>query len=177
LDPPGRLGVSVGDVVGHGLPAATVMSRLRSASAAAALVASEPNRVLDVMERYAETVPRAACSTVVYSVVDAAAERIEYACAGHPYPLLVPPHGPARFLEDGRRPPLAARAHRPGGSPGTSELPPGSLVVLYTDGLIERPGESLDEGLARLAASSTACRTVPVDAVCTTLLAALKPAA
>ena len=170
------VGVSVGDVVGHGLPAATVMSRLRSALATAALVARDPHVVLDIVERYAATVPGATCATVSYAVVDGHAGTISYACAGHPYPLLVSPDGTATFLQDGRRPPLAARAATGSAPGGTSELPTGSLVILYTDGLIERPTEPLDDGFGRLAACAADCRTLPVDAVCTTLLAALEPA-
>ncbi|HEU5427918.1 MAG TPA: SpoIIE family protein phosphatase [Actinocrinis sp.] len=170
-----RLAVSVGDAVGHGLPAATVMSRLRSAAAAATLTEPAPDFVLDLLERYAASVPGAECTTVAYAVVDNEAGVIEYACAGHPYPLLITESGDARYLVDGRRPPLTVGRGDPARSLGRDELPPGSLLLLYTDGLIERPGESLDEGFDRLLAAATPLRHHAVDAVCTKLLEAMVP--
>ncbi|HEU5354535.1 MAG TPA: SpoIIE family protein phosphatase [Actinocrinis sp.] len=170
-----RLAVSVGDAVGHGLPAATVMSRLRSAAAAATLTEPAPGFVLDLLERYAASVPGAECTTVAYAVVDNEAGVIDYACAGHPYPLLVTESGDARYLVDGRRPPLTIGRGDPPRSPGRDELPPGSLLLLYTDGLIERPGESLDEGFDRLLAAAAPLSHQAVDAVCTQLLEAMAP--
>ncbi|HXR72359.1 SpoIIE family protein phosphatase [Actinocrinis sp.] len=170
-----RLAVSVGDAVGHGLPAATVMSRLRSAAAAATLTEPAPDFVLDLLERYAASVPGAECTTVAYAVVDSEAGVIDYACAGHPYPLLVTESGEARYLVDGRRPPLTVGRGDAARALGRDELPPGSLLLLYTDGLIERPGESLDEGFDRLLAAATPLCHQAVDAVCTQLLEAMVP--
>jgi CheY-like chemotaxis protein len=170
-----RLAVSVGDAVGHGLPAATVMSRLRSAAAAATLTEPAPSFVLDLLERYAASVPGAECTTVAYAVVDEEAGIIEYACAGHPYPLLVAESGDARYLVEGRRPPLTVGRDAAAKPPGRDELPPGSLLLLYTDGLIERPGESLDEGFDRLLAAASTLSHQPVDSVCARLLKAMAP--
>ena len=170
-----RLAVSVGDAVGHGLPAATVMSRLRSAAAAATLTEPAPGFVLDLLERYAATVPGAACTTVAYAVVDTEAGVLEYACAGHPYPLLVTESGDARYLKDGRRPPLTVGREDESRPPGREPLPPGSLLLLYTDGLIERPGESLDEGFDRLLTAAAPLSHQPVEAVCARLLEAMVP--
>jgi signal transduction histidine kinase/serine phosphatase RsbU (regulator of sigma subunit)/FixJ family two-component response regulator len=169
-----RLAVSVGDAVGHGLPAATVMSRLRSVAAAATLTDPAPAFVLDLLERYADSVPGAACTTVAYAVVDSAAGTVEYVCAGHPYPLLVAEDGDTRYLTDGRRAPLTIGPAAPS-SPGLDHLPPGALLLLYTDGLVERPGEDLDEGFARLAAAARDAAREPVDAVCSRLLEAMAP--
>ncbi len=170
-----RLAVSVGDAVGHGLPAATVMSRLRSAAAAATLTEPAPGFVLDLLERYAATVPGAECTTVAYAVLDTEAGVLEYACAGHPYPLLVTQSGAAHYLKDGRRPPLTVGREDDSRPPGREPLPPGSLLLLYTDGLIERPGESLDEGFDRLLTAAARLSHQPVDAVCTRLLEAMVP--
>ncbi len=171
----GSIAVSVGDVVGHGLPAATVMSRLRSATTAAALTTPEPSAVLGVLERCAATIPDARCSTVAYALLDTTDRTLTYACAGHPYPLVVAADGTTRFLEEGRRPPLAAARQSTSGPAGHAELPPGSLVLLYTDGLVERRGEALDTGFARLAAAAASCRMLPVGEVCNELLARLRP--
>ncbi|WP_234807440.1 SpoIIE family protein phosphatase [Mycolicibacter senuensis] len=183
LERAGRIAVSVGDVVGHGLSAATVMSRLRAAAAASALSDAEPTAVLDALDRYAGTVAGARCATVSYAVVDAAPADgaahalVSYACAGHPYPLLITRDRPAVFLESGRRPPMAAGDDVPDGDAAAiAELPPGSLLLLYTDGLIERPGEAIDDGFDRLRRAAEVCADLPVDDVCTELLDRMRPA-
>lgn len=177
LDHPGRIGISVGDVVGHGLPAAIVMSRLRAAVTVSALTAPDPASVLGTLDRYALTVTGARCATVAYAAIDTTDDRarIRYLCAGHPYPLLVlPEHGPV-FLEAGRRPPVATTANYEGDTTATADLPPGSLVLLYTDGLIERAGEKLDDGFDRLKAAAAECADLPVETVCAELLDRLAP--
>ncbi|MFL6126782.1 SpoIIE family protein phosphatase [Actinophytocola sp.] len=172
-----KLCVSVGDVVGHGLPAATVMSTLRAATAAATVTDTDPAAVLSVLQRCAAAEPGAHCATVAYAVLDAATHTLGYACAGHPYPLVVLPDGTSRYLKDGRQMPLAASSGNAlTGPPGHIELPPASLVLLYTDGLIERRGESLDAGFARLAEAAEACATLPAGAVCDELLRRMAPA-
>jgi serine phosphatase RsbU (regulator of sigma subunit) len=119
------MSVSVGDVAGHGLAAAAVMSQLRSALSAAALAVREPGAVLDLLDRYARTLPEATFATVAYAVIDTAAGIVDYTCAGHPYPLIVTADGRARYLRDGRRPPLAARAVTGPAAAGRSALRPG----------------------------------------------------
>ncbi|AYF77709.1 response regulator [Nocardia yunnanensis] len=175
LDRAGRIGISVGDVVGHGLSAAVVMSRLRSSVAAAALGEPEPGAVLDTVNRYAATVPGAHCATATYAVLDPAANLVEYSCAGHPYPLLIPRDGPPAYLRDGRRPPLATSGFVTGRRGGSQVLAPGDTILLYTDGLIERPGETLDDGFDRLLAAATASACLPTGALCAELLERLRP--
>ncbi len=190
LDGPGRIGISVGDVVGHGLPAATVMSRLRAALGATALSKADPAAVLSALDTYAATVQGARCATVTYALIDAGdggagtgadsgagSATISYTCAGHPYPLLVGPDpglGPV-FLYGGRRPPVATGDTHPAGSTAHADLPPGTLVLLYTDGLIERSGETLDQGFDRLKATAAECAHVPVGDVCAELLRRMTP--
>jgi CheY-like chemotaxis protein/anti-sigma regulatory factor (Ser/Thr protein kinase) len=177
LDRPGLIGISVGDVVGHGLPAAIVMSRLRAAVAATALTAAEPVAVLAALDTYAATVAGARCATVAYALVDTEADSggISYICAGHPYPLLVSPDGQPDFLESGRRPPLAMAETCSADASAKADLPPGSLILLYTDGLIERAGETLADGFARLKAAAAACADLPAEAVCDELLDRMSP--
>jgi anti-sigma regulatory factor (Ser/Thr protein kinase) len=172
---PDRVAFCVGDVVGLGLPAATVMSRLRSAIAAASRTLVDPLPVLDLAERYARTLRGAECATVAYAVFDRADHSLDYLCAGHPYPLLLEPDGKVRYLTDGRRPPLSAVPHPPDEPPGTVPVPEGSLLVLYTDGLIERRGEDLDRGLARLAAAAEECAGLDTGSVCAQLLRRMAP--
>lgn len=184
LDHPGRIAMSVGDVVGHGLPAAIVMSRLRAAIAAAALTAGEPDAVLGSLDRYGASVDGARCATVAYALVDMDGQRggatVSYSCAGHPYPLLVLPDGRAIFLESGRRAPVSVTASgyaadKPPGNTATAELPAGGLILLYTDGLIERPGETLDDGFERLQAAAAQCAGLPVESICAELLSRMAP--
>ncbi|MEY8018256.1 SpoIIE family protein phosphatase [Mycobacterium servetii] len=181
----GRVGISVGDVVGHGLSAAIVMSRLRAVVAASALTAPEPDAVLTALDRYAASVTGARCATVAYALVDAGAEAgaatVSYSCAGHPYPLVIPADRAPVFLESGRRPPVAvtesaARDDAPTAT-ATTRLQPGSLILLYTDGLIERLGETLDDGFARLKSVAADCADLPVESLCNELLRRMSPAA
>ena len=185
LDRPGKIGISVGDVVGHGLPAAIVMSRLRAAVAASALTDAEPAAVLGALDRYGASVAGARCATVAYALIDnqpdGGGATVSYSCAGHPYPMLVLPGRGAAFLESGRRTPVAIQEN--GDAPGfvdstaTADLPPGSLILLYTDGLFERAGESLDDGFERLRSAAAACADLPVESVCAELLSRMAPSA
>jgi anti-sigma regulatory factor (Ser/Thr protein kinase) len=179
LDDQGRIGISVGDVVGHGLPAAIAMSRLRAAVAVSALTAGEPAAVLDALDTYAATVAGAHCATVAYALIDTGAGTgggaISYICAGHPYPLVVTPEGEAIFLESGRRPPMTAAEDDPGDVTAVAELPPGGLILLYTDGLVERSGEPLHHGFARLKTAAADCADLPVEGVCAELLRRMAP--
>ena len=168
-----RMGVSVGDVAGHGLPAAAVMSQLRSALATAALAEADPAAVLGLLDRYARTIPGAMFATAAYAIIDTDAGTVDYTCAGHPYPLIVSGDGEARYLEEGRRTPLGAKSAAIQPATGHARLPAGSLLLLYTDGLIERRKEPLDVGMSRLAAAATECARLPAGAVCSALLQAM----
>jgi signal transduction histidine kinase/DNA-binding response OmpR family regulator len=173
----GRIAISAGDVVGHGLPAATVMSQLRSALGSAALATDDPAAAIGLLDRYAQTLDDAAFATVAYAIIDTSAGTVSYACAGHPYPLVVGPEGTVTWLHDGRRPPLAVRsAQRRLDTPtGTAALPPGSLLLAYTDGLIERRSEPLADGFARLAAAAAGCARLPTGQACAYLISQLTP--
>jgi signal transduction histidine kinase/FixJ family two-component response regulator len=175
----GQVAISVGDVVGHGLPAAIAMSRLRAAVAASALTDADPGAVLTSLDRYAATVPGARCATVSYAVIDLetgdGTARISYSCAGHPYPLLVTPDQPPVFLSAGRRVPVAAWETPLEQNTAVHELAPGSVILLYTDGLIERPGETLDEGFARLQGAAAYRADLPVGDLCDELLERMAP--
>ena len=147
----GRVAVAVGDVVGRGLDAATTAVRLRGALGLAAFDIRGPTEALTVLDRYAQTVRGAPGTTVALAVVDPTRAGVSYACAGHPPPLLVSPTGDVAYLEEGRSWPLGIDVQAPRAQAGQALFPPGSLLLLYTDGLIERRGESLDAGLGRLA--------------------------
>jgi signal transduction histidine kinase/FixJ family two-component response regulator len=147
----GRVAVAVGDVVGRGLNAVRTAVRLRGGLGLAALGMTDPTETLTALDRYAATMPGAYCTTVALAVADPDRAEVSYACAGHLPPLLVSPAGQVTYLEEGRSWPLgvATRQSRP--RPGRAPFPPGSLLLLYTDGLVERRRESLDAGFGRLA--------------------------
>jgi serine phosphatase RsbU (regulator of sigma subunit) len=142
----GRVGLVVGDCVGHGLHAAAVMGQLRSAARALLLQDLAPSAVLDGLDAFAGTLAGAETATVLVAVVEPDG-RLAYAAAGHPWPLVVRP-GHARFLTEGRGAPLT-HADVPRRT-ASAVLAPEDLLVLYTDGLVERREERLSVGLARL---------------------------
>ncbi len=147
----GRVAVAVGDVVGRGLRAATTMSQLRAALGVSALQARDASEAIAMLDNYASHVAGAKCTTVAFAIVDADAQTVQYVCGGHPPPLLVTPDGVVRYLEGGRSWPLNVEATRPRGPAASAHLPPASLLLLFTDGLVERRGEPIDAGFQRLA--------------------------
>ena len=173
-----QIAISVGDAVGHGLPAAVAMSRLRTAAAAIALTHRDPGAVLATMDRYAATIPDARFATVSYAVIETKADghsRVSYSCAGHPWPLLLAANQPPEFLKDGRRPPVGAWDTPLSQNTAVHLIAPGCTIVLYTDGLIERAGEGLDDGFARLQHAAGSRADLPVGQLCDELLAVMTP--
>ncbi|GGN49802.1 hypothetical protein GCM10011579_003870 [Streptomyces albiflavescens] len=148
-----RIGVAVGDVVGHGLEAAGVMGQLRSALTAASRVADGPAQALDVLGRYAHVVDGAESATAVTTFIDFDHHTLTYSSAGHPPPALVHADGRVEFLDQATDPPLDAHPDPIPRPQADTTFTDGAAVVLYTDGLIERRGEDIDTGLDRLATS------------------------
>ena len=167
--PSGQLGVVMGDVAGSGLPAAVIMGRMRSALRAYALEASDPAEVLDRLDRKMQHFEPGALATVLYAVIDPALDRMQVSLAGHFAPVIARPGRPA---EPADVPPGLMIGIAPGERrrTGTVQIPTSTLVCFYTDGLIERPGLPIDDGLTRL------CRAVaaqPPEAACAAVMAAL----
>lgn len=146
-----RIGVSVGDVVGHGLEAAGVMGQLRSALSATSRVADGPAQALDVLGRYAHVVDGAESATAVTTFIDFDARTVTYSSAGHPPPVLVHADGRVEFLDLATDPPLDARPDPRPRPQAATTYSDGATLALYTDGLIERRREDIDTGLVRLA--------------------------
>jgi len=167
--PSGELCVVIGDVAGSGLPAAVIMGRMRSVLRAYALETVDPGEVLGRLDRKMHHFEPGAMATVAYAVFDPGLERVHIASAGH-LPPVVAAAGQAGELADvagGLMIGVDASAHRP---VTTMEIPPGTLLCFYTDGLVERREFPLDEGLARL------CRVVmaePPDAACASVMGAM----
>ncbi len=170
--PDGRLALTVGDVVGHGARASAVMGQLR---AALTMLLLDGRGVVDALARldgYVARVPSAAATTVGLVVLDPGTGELTYACRGHPPPLVLGSDGRGRYLAGARGVPLGTAG------PVTEErarLAPGELLLLYTDGLVERADRNLADGLEQLRvyagdalvhASSAAMAEPAVDRVC-----------
>jgi PAS domain S-box-containing protein len=145
----GGVGVAMGDVVGHGIEAASLMGELRNALRAYALEGFSPGEVLAKLDHLVAQMERNQMATLVYAVIDADWTDLRFAGAGHPPPLLVDPHGRAEYLWEGRSTPLGVGGHD-SYEEGSASLEGGSTLALYTDGLVEVRGESLTAGLDRL---------------------------
>ena len=155
--PGARYGVAIGDVAGHGVRAATVMGQLRYALRAFAADGHDPAAVLARLNRYVFEQGPLDLATICYGVLDPTHGGLDLAAAGHLPPLLMRPGRPAELVDLAHAPPIGA-------DPLTQyatthvDLDAGTTLFLYTDGLVERRGESLDVGLARMLHSS---RLVP----------------
>jgi serine phosphatase RsbU (regulator of sigma subunit)/anti-sigma regulatory factor (Ser/Thr protein kinase) len=170
--PSGLIGIAVGDAVGHGLEAATVMGQLRSALGAAALRATGPADAIDCLDEFASNLPGATSTTVAFAVVDIEHEMVEYCAAGHPPPVMVSPDGVARLLEGAQNWPLGVGVDRARRS-AHAAMEAGSLLVLYSDGLVERRRESIDVGLNRLLEAVRERVLCPIDQLADELLDAM----
>lgn len=165
--PSGRVWITVGDVVGRGLRAAVVMGRLRSSLRAHCLAHQRrPDAVLDLVDRHLQHFEPGEMATAVVAVIEPAFDRVLLSTAGHPAPVLAAPERPGTYVDVPADPPLGV-AHPAPRRVTTIDLPPGGVLCFYTDGLIERRGQSLDEGLDRLREAVTAG---PVETVCTAVM-------
>jgi PAS domain S-box-containing protein len=168
--PDGRVALVVGDVVGHGLRAAATMGQLRNAFRAYGLVESSPAEVVARINRLVMSGVEDAMATVVYVVLDRETGELSFSAAGHPPPLVLTPDGP-HFLEGGRSVPIGA-SDPAVFREATAVLPPGSSLLLYTDGLVERRDVGLEERLEQLAQVAGAGGE-DLDALCDRVLHAV----
>lgn len=167
--PSGELGLVVGDVAGSGLPAAVIMGRLRSALRAYSLETSDPAEVLTRLDRKMQHFEPGALATVLYAVLDPSLETARVSAAGHLPPVLAFP-GHSGELVDVHPDLLIGADAGTARHSATILVPPGGLLCMCTDGLVERREYPLDEGLARL------CKAVqagPPEAACAAVMAAL----
>jgi anti-sigma regulatory factor (Ser/Thr protein kinase) len=153
----GAIGVVIGDVAGHGLRAAAIMGQLRMSLRAYAAEERSPSIVMRRVHGMAARLGLAEMATLIYLVFDPDEGSIRYANAGHPPPLVIAPDGATHFLRDGLSTPLGAGTPD-GPVEAAAHLGVDSTLVLYTDGLVERRGTSIHEGLERLRAEGSAAR-------------------
>ncbi|XTZ13701.1 SpoIIE family protein phosphatase [Micromonospora echinospora] len=171
----GQIGIVVGDCVGHGLRAATVMGQLRSACRALLLQDSSPASTLTALDRFAAQLPGAMCATVFCGVLDPATGRLRYGSAGHPPAIVADPDGTTRLLDQGRSRPIGARgrAARP---EAEDVVPARATLMLYTDGLVERRRQPLTAGIDRAVTVIQNGRADPIEALATDVMNHMTPA-
>jgi phosphoserine phosphatase RsbU/P len=151
--PEDRVGVVIGDVVGSGLPAATIMGRLRSALRAYALEFDDPGVVLGKLDRKASHFEHHTMATVGYAVIDMKTHHLQLALAGHLPPVIARPGQETTFVEAPLGPPVGYNMGVTGRRSILVEAPPGTLLAFYTDGLVERRGTDIDARLEQLRAT------------------------
>ena len=171
----GRIGLIVGDCVGHGLAAATVMGQLRSACRALLLEHPSPAAALTALDRFAARLPGARCTTAFCAVLTPGTGELVYSCAGHPPPILVLADHTTSLLDEARSTPLAVKFAE--SRPETVvTMPPRATLLLYTDGLVERRRESIDDGIARATGVVGDNRATGLDELADVIMARLTPA-
>lgn len=154
--------VGIGDAGGHGVRAASLMGQLRNAARGLAMRGHTPSEILHGLHLLTAAEGEDAYATASYALVDTAAHRVRWASAGHLPPLEYRDDGTVRYLPDPRNPPLSWGA---GVAPEhVASMEPGSGLVLVTDGVVERRGRGLEEGMAALAGLVASCSSPSVDA-------------
>jgi PAS domain S-box-containing protein len=174
-----RIGIVVGDCVGRGLPAAAIMGQLRSSARALLLTGAQPGVLLEQLDAAASLIPNAYCTTVFLAILDTESGMLQYSNAGHMPAVLAGAESGSgsgtTALTDASSVPLAVRRDEP--RPQASRvLPPGSTLMLFTDGLVERKRESIDDGLDRAADVLVETMKLPLDTVADAMLRELAPA-
>jgi PAS domain S-box-containing protein len=159
--PGARVGLVIGDVVGHGITAAALMGQLRTVTATLADLGLPPEEVLARLDRRVglmnerlpgdDTLGRVMTCTCAYAVYDPVTGECAIASAGHPLPAVVFPGGEVVFPDVPTGPPIGLGV--PSYRPATLTLPEGSVIALYTDGLVETRDADIDAGLDRLRAT------------------------
>ncbi len=163
--PSGLVAVAIGDVMGHGLHAATVMGRVRSALRAYALEHADPAEVLARLDRKIQHFEPGHLATVLYAVLDPASGEGTASSAGHLPPVLVYPGGSAEVVPVPVAPPIGVKSSiRRRSHP--IRLSPGALLCLYTDGLVERRTRDLDEEVERLRSVLSAVPLPTAESAC-----------
>jgi serine phosphatase RsbU (regulator of sigma subunit) len=168
--PSGEVCLVVGDVVGHDLPAAAIMGQVRNALRAYALEDPSPTTVLGRLNRAACLLDASDLTTCICVLLDPATMVVRWSSAGHPPPLVLPATGAGHLLAGEPGPPLGVQ-QAASYQEHQLTLTPGETLLLYTDGLVERRGRSIDVGLAAL--ENVALRNREPAAMCDQLFANL----
>jgi PAS domain S-box-containing protein len=176
----GRVALVVGDVMGHGLPEAATMGRLRTAVHTLADLELPPDEIMSHLNDIVGGMAKESYATCLYALYDSTTQICSVARAGHPPPAVVHPDGSVYFPEVAPDPPLGAA--EPPFETFEMMVPDGSLLVLYTDGLVESATREIDDGMAELARLLRAAHEGPgevaadLERLCDTVTAGLLPA-
>lgn len=168
--PEGRVGMAIGDIPGHGMAAAAAMGQLRSALRASALDGTGPAEVVERMSRFVENFGAIEMATLLYAVFDFTTGTLRFARAGHPPALLLGADGTADYLGMGLSTPLGVPYRQR--AEGAAALDGGTLL-LYTDGLVERRGRSIEDGLAALTTAAIGAPRDDLERLCDAVLTGL----
>jgi PAS domain S-box-containing protein len=169
----GQVALVVGDVTGHGTHAAALMGQLRTTTAALARLGHPPGQIMAQLSALVAAHGDEAGATCLYAVYDPASRRCRLTRAGHLPPALLRPGGTVEFPD---LPGGMMLGVGQGRYPVTdTHLPQGSVLALYTDGLIEQPGQDLATGMSRLARALTASPAQSPDQLCESILASTDP--
>ena len=153
IDLEDRVGFAIGDIVGRGIDAAVAMGQVRSAGRALANCFDKSHEVVEGLDHFASATGCGEDSSMVYLTINRRSGEVSYSVAGHPPPLVLLPDGAESWLDKASGSLLGRGGSRPSAS---VFVDPGTTIVLYTDGLVERRGEPLDAGLARLVEAAQA---------------------
>jgi PAS domain S-box-containing protein len=168
-----QVALVVGDVTGHSIHAAAIMGQLRTTTTALARLGHPPEEIMGQLAGVVATHGEEAGATCLYAVYDPAARRCRFTSAGHLPPALRRPGGAVEFLDLPSGVMLGAGQDR---YPATdTDLPPGSVLALYTDGLVEQPGQDIGTGMSRLARALADGPARSPDQLCDCVLATLAP--
>jgi len=165
----GRVATVVGDAVGHGLVAAAAMGQLRASIATAVANDAEPSRAIAAVDLFAVQGADTIGASLAYVLFEPDGHA-RYASAGHVPVVLVPACHPGVLLEGGRRPLLGFQAREDHSFAVDVAFEPGDVMVMFTDGLVERRGEGIDDGLRRLLKAVESVRGMSPQSMCAALL-------
>jgi PAS domain S-box-containing protein len=169
----GQVALVVGDVTGHGIRAAAIMGQLRTTTAALARLGLPPGQIMRQLSAVVAAHGDEAGATCLYAVYDPATRSCRLASAGHPPPAVRHPGGATELID---LPPGLLLGAGPARYPAIdTELPPGSVLAMYTDGLIEQPGEDIGNGMSRLARALAIGPARSPGDLCDSVIATLDP--
>jgi serine phosphatase RsbU (regulator of sigma subunit) len=167
----GQVALVVGDVTGHSIHAAAIMGQLRTATATLARLGCPPEQIMGQLSGVAAGHGDEIGATCLYALYDPASRRCRLTSAGHLPPALRHPGGTVEFIDmPGGLMLGVCKSRYPAVD---TELPPGSVLALYTDGLVEQPGQDIGIGMSRLARTLTASSPRSLDNLCDSVLTGL----
>jgi serine phosphatase RsbU (regulator of sigma subunit)/thioredoxin reductase/anti-sigma regulatory factor (Ser/Thr protein kinase) len=167
----GQVALVVGDVTGHSIHAAAIMGQLRTTTAALARLGHPPEEIMSQLSGAVAEHGHETGATCLYALYEQASRRCRLTSAGHLPPALRHPDGTTEFIDT---PGGVMLGVGPSRYPATdTKLPPGSVLALYTDGLIEHPGQDITTGMSRLARTLTASPAPSLEHLCDSVLASL----